>query len=279
MRAWANPANGFNCVLLHFSADPDGPDEDARRQGMADEDYKREHALDFTSFAGKPVYAAFSDKHVKETFFDPKFPVWRGWDFGYHRPAVVYAQVHGGFWLLGEVLGEDMTLDEFLNKLVRPYEYALFGNEKPKFHDAADPAGRQVSDKSEFTSFAILANNGIFPIARKTEIAEGLTIVRQRIADQSLAVHPRCRLLIEGFKGGYHYPEPTSGTPEPLYPLKDGFYDHLHDALRYIAVNAYSVWKPRTPKKQDPYEDLPPRVADVLRRKNKHYDPDFGVYG
>jgi hypothetical protein len=204
-------------------------------------------------------------------------PVWRGWDFGYHRPAVVYAQAHGGFWLFGEVLGEDETLDQFLNNKVLPYEAALFGDnlKNIKFLDAADPAGKQVSDKSEYTSFAILANKGIFPYARKTGINEGLTIVRQRIADGSLQVHPRCRLLLEGFRGGYRYPEPTPGLPEPLFPAKDGFYEHLMDALRYIAVNAFSVWAPKKKEKTDE-GPKPPFYDRIMNRKK--YDPDLGAY-
>lgn len=282
LRAWRNPGNAFTAVTLHFTADPDGADEEARRAGLSEEAYKREHGLDFTSFAGQPVYRHFDESRhvpyvsrtVPEVHYSPDYPVWRGWDFGYHHPAVVYAQVHGGFWIVGELMGEDMTLEDFYHNVVSPYEDIVF--KKAKFIDVADPAGRQVSDKSQHSSFAILSNYGIHPMWKKTEINEGLTIIRTKLTDGTMKFHPRCRILIEGMKGGYRYPEPTKGKPEPLFPLKDGYYEHTMDALRYIAVHAYTLYVPPPEKKPETH---PPFVERVLARQKKQgWDPDFGAF-
>jgi hypothetical protein len=277
MKVWRNAKNGFTSALLHFSADPSGPNEDERRKGMDEQAYNREHDLSFDSWAGKPVYPMFQEsRHVDEgCFISNDFPVIRCWDFGYHRPAVVYWQAHGGMWVHGELLGQDMTLMEFFESHVAPYEKALFGDRKPKFIDAADIAGRQMSDKSEHTSFAILSNYGVFPFSKKTEINEGLTIIRHHMNMGTFKVHPRCRILIEGLKGGYRYPEPTPGLPEPMFPQKDGFYDHLMDALRYGAVNVLSVYKPRAKKNEA--EQYPPLVERLMRKREQH-DPDLGLY-
>lgn len=273
--AWRNPGNLFTSVLLHFTADDDGATEEQRRAGMDEDDFKREHGLDFSSFAGKPVYPGFNSKLIKEVFASEDFTVLRGMDFGYHRPGAVYAQIFGNqLWLLGEVMGQDQTLDRFITDIMLPYEAAVFSEFEPKFATFADPAGRQVSDKSQYTSFSILSNHGIHPIARKSEINEGLTIIRQKMADLSFLVHPRCRILIEGFKGGYCYPEVDEGKPEALLPHKDGYYDHLQDAFRYLVINNLSV----VVRKEKPKpEELPPGLQAVLdRAKNRATDTDFG---
>lgn len=276
--AWDNPGNGFTSVLLHFTADPDGASEEDRRRGMTEEDFKKEHGLDFSSYSGKPVYPSFSDKlHVSENvYYDPRFPVWRGWDFGYHHPAVVYAQVHTDFWVLGELMGEDESLEQFIRNKVLPYEDALFGHDRDTvtFRDAADPAGRQVSDRSEHTSFAILANHGIFAVGHRTEIDEGLTLKRRELYQGTYKVHPRCRFIIEANKGGYRYAEQKPGKPAPLSPMKDGFFEHIMDAERYLMVNTRSVWA-APPAKPQPKKG-PPLYNEVLR--NKQHDDMFGDF-
>jgi hypothetical protein len=62
-------------------------------------------------------------------------------------------------------------------------------------------------------------------------------------------VSPECQIFINGFSGAYEYDE--NGQPK-----KDGYYDHLFDALRYIAYmdksnNAVkeAIWKRKTIRK------------------------------
>lgn len=276
IQAWRNN-NGFVCALLHFTADPDGATEDQRREGLDEDRFQQEHGLSFSSWAGKAVYPMFKEKeHIKEDlWFNPDLPLWRSWDFGYHRPAVVYAQVHGGLWVFGEVMGEDMTLDRFIDQVVLPYQDRVFPGHS-YFIDTADPAGMQVTDKSDWTSFTLLANRGIFPLAIRSEINAGLTIVRQKMATGAFKIHPRCRLLIEGFQGGYRYDEQKEGKPAPLLPKKDGFYDHLQDALRYLVTNAVSLYEAKPKKK-----DEPSREEKIYRKHGKgarQLDKDLGDF-
>jgi hypothetical protein len=41
------------------------------------------------------------------------------------------------------------------------------------------------------------------------------------------------RYSVSGFEGGYHYPEKYQGRADKMLPQKDGFYDHIFDALQY----------------------------------------------
>lgn len=276
-RAWHNN-NGYTAVLLHFDSDPYSASKEQRHVGLDEEKYRREHELDFSSWAGKPVLRGFKKSFIREDIgVTEDIPIWRGWDFGYHRPAVSYVSLHGSFWVIGELLGQDMHLSEFLDKCVLPYEESLFGKDraKIKFLDAADPAGRQVSDKSEHTSFAILSQYGVFPYARRSEINEGLTVLRTHLLDGTFAVHPRCRIIVEALNGGYRYPEPTVGSPEPLFPLKDGYFEHLMDTLRYICVNSGDLWNLRG-KKNPEEEKTTDRVENQLMSTRSQYiDEEF----
>lgn len=174
-------------------------------------------------------------------------------------------------------MGEDLTLDRFVQDIILPYQDRLFGD-KAKYIDFGDIAGRQITDKSEYSSFAILANYGIFPVAKRSEINEGLTIIRQKLADGSLKVHPRCKTLVEGFKGGYRYPPPTTGTPEPLFPLKDGFYEHSQDAFRYLIVNNFSLFTKAQQVEAEKPKDPP--LWEHAKNKHLHFgqDDDFGEF-
>lgn len=269
VRVWRNPGNAFVGVLLHFTADPEGADEATRRSGMDTNVYNRENNLNFAAFAGKPVYASFTDAHVSELAMPiPDVPVLRSFDLGYHHPAVVYAQLLGDrLWVLGELMGEDVTLDRFLDDFVAPYEAVVFP-EGAKYIDSADPAGRQVNDKSNFNSFAILSNHGVFPLWRRSEINEGLAILRKQLElPDGFLIHPRCRLLIQGFKGGYRYPE--DGKQAAQFPVKDGYFDHTMDALRYLVVNNMTLNAP--PAKSADDEPDPPFWREALR-KRQHGD-------
>lgn len=279
--------NGYTTLLCHFTADPEGPDEAVRRVGTLENDYQRENNLDFTSFAGKPVYGAVYQPQVHEDtaiFYNPDLPLWVGWDFGYHRPAVHFSQFHadGGWWILGEILGEDQTLPRFVEDSYFPYLHLNFpkkdGQQEQTLIHCADPAGKQVTDKSEHTSFTILGTYGIFPRARKTEINEGLTLIsnsmqRTAMGKPGLKVHPGdCPITTDAFRGGYRYPEATAAMPEPRLPEKDGFYEHPMDTTRYVAIHALRLWVPHEKKiEQETFANK------IRRNRTKQQDDDYGL--
>lgn len=286
MKAWRG-LNGYATILCHYTADPLGAQEAVRRVGTLESDFQRENNLDFTSFAGKPVYGSVYQPQIHEDsqiFYNPDLPLWVGWDFGYHRPAVHFSQFHpdGGWWLLGEILGEDQTLPRFVEDNYFPYLHLNFpkkdGQETQLIIHAADPAGNQVTDKSEHTSFTILGTYGIFPRAKKTEINEGLTLIssslgRQVMGKPGLKVNPvDCPITTDAFRGGYRYPEATAAVPEPRLPEKDGFYEHVMDTTRYVAVHALRLWTPKDKK----VEEL--TFAEKIRRnRTKMQDDDYAL--
>lgn len=286
--------NGYATVLLHFSADPDGRTAEQRQQGLTKQAYLREHCLDFTSRAGKPVFGEDYDASVHEDasiFYVPDLPLYVGWDFGYHHPAVSFHQLHGdgAWWTLGEIMGESKTLARFVEEDFFPYLKSYFpasSSKKQTILYGADPAGKQVSDKSEHTSFTILHNYGIYPLSRKTPIDEGLTIIRQRMkatkdGKPGYKIHPdRCPILCEAYQGGLVYEEVKPDRPEKELPKKDGWYEHLVDTVRYAAVNALNLFASK-PKEATPEKSEMGQLIDkvMVGKKRRHNDPDLGVYG
>jgi len=75
---------------------------------------------------------------------------------------------------------------------------------------------------------------------------QGAEIIRQKLPMRvdgrpGLIVHPKLTTVVDGFKGGLHYPEAKEGRPQQEFYEKDGFYDHIFDAGRYIAVDMFTV--------------------------------------
>lgn len=179
---------------------------------------------------GRPVYPQFSrGNHIYPLDFDHKLPLIRGWDFGYQHPACVFMQLDGSqVRVLGELMGKRTYLDDFVEDVVIPYQNLHFKNAN-RFLDYCDPHGADKTDKPK-TSIQILNEKRIFPVYRRTYIQEGIKAVKRfldtkdRQGNSNFIIHPRCKLLIEGLKGGYHR---LDGDEDPE---KDGYYDHCFAA-------------------------------------------------
>jgi len=243
--------SSIKIFTLHWSRHPFKDNEwyekIKKEKIMTSQEIAQELDIDYTTSAGNPVFADFrKEKHTGEFQVNPFKPIFRGWDFGYHHPAVVFAQFDDfeRLIVLDEIMGEDILLEVF----VKDYVLGKYKNHQGRFVDFCDPAGSHKNDVSEKTSIEILNSCGIYPIWRKSEIGEGLTIIRKMLIEDragkpAIMIDKRCKVLIDGFLGGYHYPEKTEGKPEKELPEKDGYYEHLMDALRYIVVNTKTMFE------------------------------------
>lgn len=210
---------------------------------------------------GRPVFPQFTrGNYIRPVAFDPKLPLVRGWDFGYNNPCVVFMQMDGGqVRILGEIMGKKVYLDDFIEDHVLPYQAELF--KRPlRVLDYCDPKGSDQSDKG-LTSIQILNGKKIYPIYRKSFINEGVMAIKRLLdtvdADKNpnFLIHPRCRILIEGLKGGYHRLD-QSETPE-----KDGYYDHLIDATRYSIIHLNGLRRAQIYSETEPRVWISPRTG------------------
>lgn len=179
-----------------------------------------------------------------------------GWDFGVHRPACVIAEVRksGQVVLWDALLGLNESINEFESRVSRRCQ-ELFGHLDGwrLGREWGDPAGGSRDSRSGCTDFSILSSLGhrALPCPRH-EQRDGITSVRHLLEtlDQGkprLVVAARAgHLLGEMLGGGYYYPDGSDGEPVrygdgDIKPKKDGFYDHLADAMRYLLVGLFGV--------------------------------------
>jgi hypothetical protein len=89
---------------------------------------------------------------------------------------------------------------------------------------------------------------GINPVFKDMSVAPALGVMAELLytylpemnpPEPSLVISQECTELIDGFVFGY-VQDPKrhqEGTSDELQPYKDGYFEHLMDALRYIVVN------------------------------------------
>lgn len=226
--------NGYSVINLHWSASPKKDDNwkaESQKSYVSLDAWNQEQELDFNKTEGQRVFPGFRiDAHVKQIKANPYRTIWRGWDFGYNHPACVWLQMDelGRLNVLHELLGEEILINEFAAE-VKAISRRLFPG--CGFKDAGDPAGQAVNDKSERTTVDVLRALGIRVNMRKRPVREGINTIRGLLIPQGdvksrFVIDPQCEHLIDGFLGGY-----TRNDEEE--PIKDGFYEHLFDAMRY----------------------------------------------
>lgn len=193
---------------------------------------------------GRPVYPEFKrGNYIANIEHDKNNTIYRGWDFGYNRPAVVWMQfINGRVIVLAEKMGRKIYLDDFIKDEILPLQQNLFPGHQ-LYRDFCDPHGSDENDKGK-TSVDIMHDFGMFPIFRRTSVEEGIKATRSLMNTKNIVdgqpnyvVHPRCKLLIEGDRGGYHRED---GSEEPF---KDGHYDHIQDGRRYSIVHLVKRYK------------------------------------
>lgn len=172
--------------------------------------------------------------------WNKEVPLIRGWDFGYHHPAIVVFQDDpdtGQIRVFRAIVGEKTLLDSFADRWLSRLEEDFPDAE---WKDFVDPAGAQVSDKSALTSIDTLRAKGVFPRWRKENIAYGLSILEEQLkqlykGEPALLIDPQCEALIEALEVGYC--NDKEAMDYEIKPVKDGIYDHIVDAFRYALIH------------------------------------------
>ena len=192
---------------------------------------------------GQPCFTNFrEDLHVKDLKYNTESPIYVGLDFGFRRPACVFTQIddQDRWVILREHMPENITVSDFAKSIIRIQNeaYPLC----KKFTYYGDPACHQTSDKmGEKTSADIMREQGIPVYTRKSSPQARVEIMQRLLqtwhADSPSLVMDRCgcQFLIDAFAGGYHYQEKKEE------PEKDGLYDHIVDAMGYIASSMFSA--------------------------------------
>ena len=243
-----NPKSGFQVCSLWFWADPEKRSKEWMSREFAGLDrltIEREYFGERIIYGGKPVYegAFHADLHVaREALqYDPRFPIIRGWDFA-HNHAVVVAQWTGARL---RVLAEFANLG-YNTRLIAPQVIAECQNMfrgVEHYVEVVDPAGFADGKSSTGVSCVdvlmqeckLTVRKGIIAPPRRIDSVVKLLTTLGPDGKPLMELSPACRLLIDGFKGGYHYPEKATQSQRADRPVKNHPYSDIHDCLQYVA--------------------------------------------
>lgn len=208
---------------------------------------------------GIPYYEGYVESlHKRNVEWNPDYPLHCGWDFGFKHPAFVATQYIAPYWrILMEILGSNMTIDRFVDSVVTPKLSERFPGATALHF--GDPACIQRSDKSEQTTYQIMLSKGILLHCKPSEYRLRKEVIEKQINNISggiphLLVDSSCRIINDGFLGGYHYPAYDGArqfTDRYDTPFHDDFYSHLMNALEYISIHIFSPIKEEQYRRQE----------------------------
>lgn len=279
-------ALGIRAIRVHYSASADkdvtNPDpEIARKAGEwvdaakllypDPNQWAQEMEINWWMAAGTRVYPEFSESiHCQDLDgFRERKVIYRAWDFGWHAPACLIAQIDSKDRLvvLKEIIGKEKTTKEFAQDVIMRCA-KWFPEHTAGFQDFCDPAGQKVSanssEKSEVRDVEVLGKLGVYPTweygwSRK----DGRSLVHQLLQlriDGTPSVYVNasaCPVLLQGFLGKYVYPARKGGTAHDEPDENNHPWSDIHAALRYLATGLYSALGLRRVKLHAPVDVRP----------------------
>jgi hypothetical protein len=256
-------ALGFTAVRIHYSADPEknpgSPDAAQRERAAAwleaqraaypdPNDFAREMEINWSAGYGARVFPQFTDTHhaVGQTLRPHKL-LYRFWDFGWHTPVCLLAQIdgQGRLCFLKEVVGAKQTTHDFAADVLQRCA-TWFPRHAAGFEDFCDPAGQQVksmaSERNEQRDVEVLAGLGIHASSEwGWSRKDARTLIHRLLAlrtdgTPSLVADPAgCPLTTQAFLGRYVYPVSKDGR------WKDEPDDTTHPWADVMAAVRYGV--------------------------------------
>lgn len=201
---------------------------------------------------GKAVFTGWNrDVHVarEPLRFRPDYDLIVGVDFG-RTPAATWGQMIGGRWyVLGEFYLEDVGADVFGPALKRELLRACPGLDWQRVRIWGDPAGDFRGQSDDVTAYQIMAKHGLtvrsasmgLRFGARKEAMDGV-LARMVQGFPGFLVDAGCRMLIQGFGGGYKWRSVKGRDGEVLLdePVKNK-YSHPMDSLLYLLAGAGEV--------------------------------------
>ena len=200
------------------------------------------------SMGGMPVYEATYkvDRHEnqKDTMThiqSEQYPLCIGLDFG-RTPAAIICQLtpRGTIMALTEVTGENMGIETFLQKHLKPHLSGTYPGMPCVV--AADPAGWGKSQNDELCPADIVEREGfriIKPPTNKPNMRiEAVETVLQQSSDAEprLKVNRACHMLVQGFRGKYRWKTDRKGDLLHVKEPDKNDWSHIHDAFQYAMM-------------------------------------------
>lgn len=218
-------------------------------------DIAQELDINYTISAGDPFYVGFSRAlHLRRMKINPEKPLILGWDYGFRHPNCVICQVtvEGILVIVDNIFGENQTIDEF-GEYVIGYMNEKWDGYQWRGDGYGDPAGKQSSDKSRKSSEQILNEMGFRVKSIPSNASSSSYAARKAIIEKKLRtliggipslVINECEgtnIIVEGFEGGYRYPDANKYGGVAEKPIDDGWFEHPFNSFEYVVINLFKT--------------------------------------
>lgn len=253
---------GWTAVRLHYSCDPakdPHTDEGAAWLEKAKRAYPDPHKwatemeINWWITAGARVYPEFIESdHCRPAASVRRKVLYRAWDFGYHAPACLIAQIDAQdrLLVLKEVIGHEQTTRDFAKQVIAQCA-EWFPTHSAGYDDCCDPAGQQrnaTAEASEVRDVEILSALGIYPRwehgwSRKDgrALIHQLLVLRHDFTPSLYVDQAGCPVLVQGFLGKFVYPTTRDGRAHDEPDESNHPWADAQAALRYLATRLYSA--------------------------------------
>lgn len=215
---------------------------------------------------GKPIYRDRFRRDVHTSAgpltWNPEVILWRFWDFGYRRPALVVAQddpSSGQIRVLLAKLGKEEMINEFAARMKHHLNIRFPGG---KYRDVCDIAGKKRSDTSPKSAVELLEETlGSNCAMQYTLIEYGVGVINEQLSSilprghksrsgvcpALLICSAGANILADGFEFGYT--QDPDAKKDEIKPVKDMYYEHVMDAFRYGMVQLRQPTTAKTPQR------------------------------
>ena len=257
---WSNKNNQYNSIKrikMHWTENPEH-DEAWFRAATGEMDQQmiaRMFELSFAAYYGQPVWGdVWNPKmHVaEETDVSETKPMYIGWDFGFHFPAVVFVQRNGKDQFVGhrEYIDYDISFHKFCADAAK-FASSFYDRKKvPEIHCVPPDANMRYRSRAitgatnDASQIKMTWGRGSTPaqvrigpgeVGTRNNEGPRLKEVRQALSmrkdgEPGAYFNERMVNFIEGGGGGYCYPEKGGEEPEK------NEYGHVQDAYQAAVV-------------------------------------------
>jgi hypothetical protein len=228
------------------------------------------------SIDGRPVHPDFVETtHVAEIEINPSLPLTIGIDFGRTPAAAICQRQEDGRWfVLDEICTENMGALEFgrvLKKHLNQEDY----RDLP-YEAIGDPAGNAMAQTDDKTPFMMLRQSDIRAIPAPTnDFEERVTVLDElliKLVDghPAITIHPRCKTLVRGLAGEYHFRRIRVVGEEKFRDKPDkGPTSQVCEALHYGLLGAGEGVLTKRRRTLDPELE---RAMDDFRKYQAHFE-------
>lgn len=221
----------------------------------------------------KRVYHEWNDQlHRSKEEIMPlrNFTLLLGIDWGFSNSACVIGQIrpNGQLLILDEIYTEKSGIKTFIDDILKPVLMDKYSG--MNIQAFGDPSGGSHSNVDGSSCIQVANDLGIptesassnDPLLRQEAVRGYLS----RLIDgqPGFLISPKCKRLIDGFNGGYHYKKAPGSSTKVLERVDKNQFSHVHDALQYLCLGI-----PHINTRYDPFGL--DRKTDVIAVKRSNY--------